>query len=352
MTKIGPVLAKNLIAYCGGAEEVFKTSKKDLLKIPGISQGIIANWATEEVFKTVEKEVRFIEKNSIKVLSYKNQAFPQRLLNYDSSPILLYSRGNADLNHYRTVAIVGTRSPTTYGNLMCERIVDGLAKYNVLIISGLAYGIDALAHRKSVELNIPNVGVLGHGLDRYYPAANTALAKKMIENGGVLTEFMTETRPDRENFPMRNRIIAGLSDAVIVVESKRKGGSIITAEFANEYNKDVFAVPGFVNEEFSEGCNKLIKQNKANLLESAEDIAYIMRWDEIDAGKVIQKQLFVELDETESILIDIIRENKQISIDAITSKIGLMPSATSAILLTLEFKGVIRALPGKKYIIL
>jgi len=350
--KVGPVMAKNLISYCGSIEAVFSASKKNLIKIPGIGQSFAGSFETETALREAEKEWMFIEKNNIRVLSYLDTAFPQRLLHFDSSPIILYYNGNADLNYHRTVAIVGTRQPSEYGKIMCDRIVEGLLPYNVLLVSGLAYGIDAAAHRKCVELSIPTIGILGHGLDRYYPAEHKSLAKKMIENGGVLTEFPSGTKPDRENFPMRNRIIAALSDVVIVIESKRKGGSIITAEFANEYNKDVFALPGPVTQELSEGCNKLIKQNKAHLIESAADVAYITRWEEIDAGKIVQKQLFVELEEDETKMVDVLRENKEIAIDAITYKMAMTPSEVASILLALEFKGMVKSLPGKKYVLI
>ncbi|MBC7886069.1 MAG: DNA-protecting protein DprA, partial [Saprospiraceae bacterium] len=269
LPKVGPVIAKNLISYCGGVEEVFKVGKKSLLKIPGIGQAVTENFDTVGAMKLAEKEMKFIEKNHINVLSYLDEDYPKRLSNFDSSPVILYYKGNVNLNHHRTVAIVGTRRPSEYGKIMCDRIIEGLLSYNVLLVSGLAFGVDAAAHRKCVETGIPTLGILGHGLDIIYPSEHKALSKKMIENGGVLTEFPSETKPDRENFPMRNRIIASISDVVVVIESKRKGGSIITAEFANEYNKDVFAVPGSVTDELSEGCNKLIKQNKAHLIESA-----------------------------------------------------------------------------------
>jgi DNA processing protein len=349
--KVGPVIAKNLISYCGGIDAVFSESKKNLLKIPGIGQIIAENFDPLSALSSAEQELNFIEKNHIRAITYLDKTYPVRLNNFDSSPIVLYFKGNADLNHHRTVAVVGTRKPSAYGTTMCERIIEGLLPYNVLLVSGLAFGVDAIAHRKCVEINIPTLGVLGHGLDRIYPAEHKSLSNKMVENGGVITEFTSGTMPDRENFPMRNRIIAAISDVVIVVESKRKGGSIITAEFANEYNKDVFAVPGPVTDEISEGCNKLIKQNKAHLLESASDIAYIMRWEEIDAGKVIQKQLFVDLDDNESHMINIIRNNKEIAIDALTFKMGMTPSEVASILLGLEFKGMVRALPGKKYVL-
>jgi DNA processing protein len=349
MPKVGPVIARNLISYCGSVEAVFEESKKNLTKIPGIGLGFIENFNPKSALNDAEKEMKFIEKNEIKVISYLDKEYPKRLSNFDNTPIVLYYKGSANLNHFRTVAIVGTRQPSTYGLNMCERIIEGLSHYNVLIVSGLAFGIDAAAHRKCVEMDITTIGVLGHGLDRIYPSEHKTLSNKMISNGGILTEFMSGTLPDRENFPMRNKIIAALSDVIVVVESKRKGGSIITAEFGNEYNKDVFAVPGMVTEELSEGCNKLIKQNKAHLVETAEDIAYIMRWEEIDAGRVIQKQMFVDLDENESLMINIIRDNKEIAIDSLTYKMQMTPSETASVLLGLEFKGMIRSLPGKKY---
>lgn len=352
MPNVGPVTAKNLISYCGSIEAVFKEKKKNLLKVPGIGPQLADNLDPHAHLADAEKEMAFMQKNGISSISYLDRNYPARLLNFDSSPVMLYFKGQADLNHHRTVAVVGTRDPSDYGRLMCERLVEGLTPYKVLLVSGLAFGIDSTAHRVCLECGIPTLGVLGHGLDRYYPNEHKTMAKKMMDQGGgVLTEFTTGTRPDRENFPMRNRIIAALSDAVVVVESKRKGGSIITAEFANDYNKDVFAIPGPVNNELSEGCNKLIKQNKAHLLESAADIAYIMRWEEIDAGKVVQKQLFVELDDMETRLVSVLREHGELAIDSLTYKLGITPSETASVLLGLEFKGLVRSLPGKKYIL-
>ncbi|MFZ1749537.1 MAG: DNA-processing protein DprA [Saprospiraceae bacterium] len=348
--KVGPVIAKTLISYCGGVEEVFHASAKELMKIPNIGAAFLANFQPKTVLKEAELEVEFAIKNNIKILSYLDTTFPKRLNYFDSSPIIVYTKGNADFNHFRTVGIVGTRRPSEYGKLMCEKIVEGLLPYNVLVVSGLAFGVDAVAHKKAVELQIPTLGVLGHGLDRIYPAEHKSLSKKMIDNGAIMSEFVSGTLPDRENFPMRNRIIAAISDVVIVIESKRKGGSIITAEFANEYNKDVFAIPGSVTEELSEGCNKLIKQNKAHLLESAADIGYIMRWEDLDATKVVQQQLFVDLDPQETLVLDLLRKVKEMTIDAITNQLSITPSETASILLGLEFKGMVRSLPGKKFI--
>lgn len=350
--KVGPVIAKNLISYCGSIEAVFDESKTALSKIPGIGQSFVDQFLPSDYISAAEEEFEHTRKNNISVLTYLDKDYPQRLLNFDYSPIVIYFQGNCNLNHYRNVAIVGTRSPSNYGVSMCEQIVEGLSRYNVLIVSGLAYGIDSTAHRKSVELEIPTLGILGNGLPSVYPQSHDSLSKKMIKKGGILTEFTSDTKPDRENFPMRNRIIAAISDVVIVVESKSSGGSIITANFANDYNKDVFAVPGKITDETSQGCNKLIKQNKAHLIESIDDISYIMRWDEVDAGKIIQKELFVELDDDEQRAINTIKELENATIDAITYRLKMQPSKVSALLLNLEFKGMIKTLPGKKYTII
>ncbi len=347
---VGAITAKNIIAYCGGIDQVFSKSKNELLKIPGVGPGFVANFKPEETLPKAQKELALFLKNNIQVLTYHDKAYPKRLLHQDDAPIILFYKGDFDLNYYRTVGIVGTRTPTTYGTTICEKIVQELLPYNVAIISGLAFGVDSVAHRKSVELNIPTIGVLGNGLPKVYPLEHTSLSEKMLLNGGLLSEVTFNGKPARENFPMRNRIIAGLCDALIIIQSKAKGGSIITAELANQYNKDVFAVPGKVTDEFSEGCNKLIKQNKAHLIESARDIAYIMRWEEIDASKYIQKQLFVDLSNQEQNVLDVIRENREITIDMLSFKLQMTPSEMAAVLLELEFKGLIKTLPGKKYI--
>ncbi|MFZ1702954.1 MAG: DNA-processing protein DprA [Saprospiraceae bacterium] len=349
--KVGDIVAKNLISYCGDIESVFKEPLRNLMKIPGIGE-VVARNIREANFSWAEQELAFIEKNKIQVFAYYHQTYPFRLKQFDDCPFLMYYQGDHILNHPRTVGIVGTRNPTDYGRITCEKIMESLSKYNPLIVSGLAYGIDGVAHKKSLALSLPTVGVLGHGLDIVYPATHRSLASKIVEqNGGLLTEFPSRTKPDKENFPMRNRIIAALSDVVIVIESKKKGGSIITAEIANDYNKDVFAVPGRLHDEFSEGCNNLIKQNKAHLIESADDIGYIMRWEEMDARKIIQTSLFVELDDIEKELVALLRDEKELTIDQITYRLRKQPSEVSSLLVNLEFKGVIRSLPGKKYIL-
>jgi len=350
--EVGPILSKYLISYCGNAENVFKSSSKKLAKIPGIGPKVIESLKNATPFEKAEKQIEFIDRNECKIYLFHDDDYPKRLKHFEASPLVLYGKGAINTNHRRTVAIIGTRSPTELGKINCEKIVQGLKKYNVQIISGLAYGIDTCAHKSSVEKDIETVGILGHGLDKIYPASNKPLVKKMIQNGGILTEFPIKTRPDRENFPMRNRIIAAMSDAVIVVESKRSGGSIITTEFANSYNKDVFAVPGRVNDEVSEGCNKLIKQTKAHLLESAEDIGYIMRWEEMDSNKTIQPKLFVDLNDEEQRVVDLLKTEEEYEIDKIAFSLALSTSQLASILLNLEFKGVIKSLPGNSYMLI
>ena len=349
---VGPVMAKLLISYCGSAEAVFKASKRELSKIPQVGLKTIEKISDhKEAFAAAEQELLFLEQNGGRATLFHSDAYPKRLKHFDSSPLVLYSKGKFEYNHPRTVAIIGTRNPTERGKINCEKLVSGLKRYDVQIISGLAFGIDTCAHHQSVTEGVETMGVMGHGLDRLYPASNKKLVQKMIQRGGVVTEFPSGTNPDRENFPMRNRIIASMSDVIIVVESKKRGGSIITAEFANSYNKDVFAIPGRINDEVSEGCNRLIKQHKAHLLESADDVGYIMRWDELDKEKVIQKSLFLELSKEEQSVIDIIKEVAQITIDDLNSRLRLPPSELAAMLLNLEFKGAIRSLPGKRYIL-
>ncbi len=349
--EVGPVMAKLLISYCGSAELVFKASKKELLKIPGIGPKTVDKVISSDTFERAETQLKFLSNNGGKAVVFHSDEYPQRLKHFESSPLVLYLKGDMNLNHKRTVAIIGTRKPTEQGKINCEKLIEGLQDYDVQIISGLAFGIDTCAHKKSVEINTETIGVMGHGLDILYPAENRKLVSKMVINGGVLTEFPINTRPDRENFPMRNRIIASMSDVVVVVESKRKGGSIITAEFANNYNKDVFAIPGRTTDEVSEGCNKLIKQHKANLLESAADIGYIMRWDETDKSRVVQKALFIDFDNEEQKLIDILKEKESVTVDEFSHLLKLPPSNLASMLLNLEFKGAIRSLPGKKYIL-
>ena len=348
---IGPVLSKNLIGYCGNAQAVFAEKKSALSKIPGIGTLKAKEISASKVLPRAEEELLFIEKNGIQVLFFLDENYPRRLRHFDYSPLILYYRGNQDLNPHRTVGIVGTRTPSPQGRMITEKLVEELKDFGVVIVSGLAYGVDGCAHKKSVEMDIPTLGVMGNGHDIIYPAAHKELAKKMIKNGGLLTEFCSQTRPDKVNFPMRNRIIAALADALVVIESKTSGGSIITAEFANEYNKDVFAIPGRPGDEWSSGCNALIKKHKAHLMEDLSDLLYIMRWDDIDRKKTIQTSMFIELDTEQQAIVDFIRMRKECGIETLIYGLNLPSSVLASQLLALEFKGVVRSLPGKRYIL-
>jgi DNA processing protein len=347
--KVGDQLAKVLIGYCGNAGAVLREKPGNLKKIPGIGEATIRNIVHVDGTQS-EKELLYIKKNGISVYAFNEEAYPFRLRQTDQCPVLFYYKGQYILNHPRTVAVVGTRTPTEYGKQACEELIEALLPYQPAIISGLAYGIDSIAHRSSLKYGLPTVGIMGQAMERIYPSENISLARKMQETGGILTEFRSGTGPDKENFPMRNRIIAGLSDVVIVVESKIKGGSVITAEFANEYSRDVFAIPGKTNDEFSAGCNKLIKQHKAHLLESAADIAYIMRWEQKTNQKTIQPSLFPELTSDEQSIFQHIHLAKEITLDQLIDHTTWSSARIAAVLLNLECKNMVKALPGKKYI--
>lgn len=346
---IGAVNAKNLISYCGGIEEVFKAKKSFLLKIPGIGEKRVLDIIQSDALRLAENELKVIEKKDISIKFYLDKSYPSRLKEYADSPLILYWKGKEIDPNLKTVAIIGTRRPSPYGIAQCEKLVESLKEFNVVIYSGLAYGIDSIAHRKAVEIGCPTYGILGNGMNSIYPSSNRKLAQRMLEYGGIISEFPMDTKPDRENFPKRNRIIAGMADVVIVVESDIKGGSIITAEIANEYNKDIFAVPGRLGDQMSSGCNHLIKTHKAHLLTSVKDIAYIMRW--ASEPKTQQLELNINLLPDETLLLDFIRSSPQISIDTLLYKSKLNLSRLSAMLLNLEFKGLIKSLPGKNYIV-
>ncbi len=348
---IGEIRAKNLIAYCGGLENVFNEKKEKLAKIPGIGS-IAANSFSnlKDVFKRAEEEIVFIEKHKITPLFYLDKEYPFRLKQCADSPLMLYYRGNADLNNSKILSIVGTRTATDYGKSITKKIVNGLSDLDILIVSGLAYGIDICAHKASMQNNLKTVGVLGHGLDRIYPDLHRGTAKKMLDCGGLLTKFMSKTKPDKMNFPERNAIIAGLADAVVIIESKMKGGALITGEIANSYSRDVFAVPGKVGDKCSEGCNYFIKANKAGLVENADDIKYFMSWDSpVKKEKQKPAELFRVLTADEQIIVDILKENKESSIDYLCNNTQFSTSKIAELLLNLEFAGIIKSNPGKIY---
>ena len=348
---VGDFLIKQLLGYCGSAESVFKQSTARLLKIPGIGE-VTANAIREgKTLREAEREFRKAEREDTRILFFTDPAYPTRLKSIDDAPCMLYVKGNINLNQPKTIAIVGTRQATAYGKENVEKLLEDLVPHQPLVISGLAYGIDIHAHKQALKNELPTVGILGSGMDTIYPSAHKEIAKKMINNGGLITENHFGTQPDAHNFPARNRIIAGMCDALIVVEAAAKGGALITAEIANSYNKDVFAIPGNLGNTFSEGCNKLIKINKASLLMSIKDLEYIMNWNLEDAKSKIQLSLELkEFDADEqSVLSALQQKNGPMMIDELSLKTGMALGHVSSLLLNLEFKNTVVSLPGKMY---
>ena len=350
---LGPVAAKSLIAYLGSAEEAFKASSAKMMKVPGIGERKVAKWDFEEALKMADKELAFAEKQGIEIIFYTDVRYPKRLKNCADSPILLYAKGKMELNPPKVISIVGTRNATDYGRQLCRQLVEELQQYKVLIVSGLALGIDVAAHKECLKLNMPTVGVLGHGLDRLYPSQNRSTAEKMLENGGLLSEYPSGTAPDRENFPQRNRIVAGIADATVVIEASLKGGALITAEIANSYNRDVFAFPGRLGDDFSEGCNFLIRNNKAALLTCMADLAFSLGWEKTDESKPAEQfMLPLDLTNEEQLIFNILRQHKApLAIDELTIKANIPMSLLAMNLLNMEMQGFIRSLPGKTYLI-
>lgn len=346
---VGDINAKKLIAACGGLEEVFKSKKHQLLKIDGVGEYIANAIVTQKVLTRAEKEVNFISKNKLQPLFYLDKNYPQRLKQCIDSPVMLYYKGTADLNNRKVIGIVGTRKATEYGKQFCAELMQHLQIHHPLIVSGLAYGIDICAHKESLKNNLETVGVLAHGLDDLYPGQHKSTADKMIEQGGLLTDYISETNPDRENFPKRNRIVAGMCDAIVVVEAGITGGALITAEIANSYSRDVFALPGRIGDPFSAGCNKLIKINKAALIESYADISYLLGWQQEEVKAAKQAKLFLDLSDEELNLVSFLKEKGNLPIDELCYASNLSMSKAAALLLNLEFNGVVKSLPGKIY---
>jgi DNA processing protein len=346
---IGDVHAKILVEHYGSAEKIFRAKKTELEKLPGIGEIRAKSIKSFNDFSRAEEEKSFIEKYKISALTIHDKSYPKRLLNCYDAPTIIYFRGNADLNAEKIISIIGTRNNTDYGKEMVSEIIESLAPLRVLIVSGLAYGVDSVSHRFAIKCDLATVGVLAHGLDRIYPPVHKTLAREMLEKGGLLTDFISGTNPDKQNFPKRNRIVAGMADAVLVVETGIKGGSMITAEIANSYNKDVFAIPGRTNDSKSEGCNHLIKTNKANLITNGQDIVEFMNWDLQKTKQKPQRKLFVDLSPDENIIVNILKQRDNMHIDELYVKSGLKSSEVAAAILNLELQNVLQSLPGKIY---
>lgn len=344
---IGPVTAKKLFLHFGSAKAVFEAELIDLQNC-GVNKDLSQIIKSKKTLKFAEEELLFIEKYDIKTFLFNQKEYPVRLKNFDEAPFLLYFKGDTNLNATRIIAIVGTRKPTDYGLQQCEKIVQDLKPYNVMIVSGLALGIDGCAHQQSIQNEIDTIGIVAHGLDRIYPHAHKKLAQNIIRSGGgLLTEFPSGTEPVQGNFPARNRIIAGLCDALIVMETAISGGSMITANMANHYHKDVFAIPGRIGDVYSDGANQLIKTHKASLMTKVEDIAYHLRWEK--KQNAVQKKMFITLSPEEQTVTNLLVGKDAVHLNHLIQESGLSNSRLASVLLEMELKAVIRALPGKYF---
>jgi DNA processing protein len=351
---VGPILAKRIIAYCGGVAAVFREKKVALQKIPGVGAMLAQGIVNQQVLLQAEKECAFLEQYGLKGLCYTDAAYPERLRQCEDAPIVLFVNGTIDFNQQKILSIVGTRHATPYGLKWCESIVGQLVEHGhaPVIVSGLAYGIDICAHKAALQHNLPTVAVMATGLDKIYPSLHRPTAKKIVEQPGsaLVTDFVRGTKPDRSNFVRRNRIIAGLADATLVVESGEKGGALITAEMAVSYNRDVLALPGRITDLYSKGCNALIRKNKAALVETLADIEYALGWEQsCTAVKERQLPLFVTLTEEEQKIVGILKDKPAETIDTLSRLTEMAMPRLSALLFNMEMKEIIRTLPGKQY---
>jgi len=348
---IGDVVAKKLIKHCGSSTAVFQSSKKSLIAIDGIGEFLYKNLQEKAVFQLAEKELRFIEKEYISYSYFEDAIYPERLKHCVDGPTILFQSGTIDLQNKKLINIVGTRQITPYGIEFTKKLISDLAPLNPVVVSGFAYGVDIVAHQAAMQNNLQTVGVLAHGLNQIYPKSHKKYVSQMEQNGGFMTEFWSTSNPERENFIKRNRIVAGMCEATIVIESAEKGGSLITASIANDYNRDVFAVPGRISDKFSQGCNNLIKTQRAHLLNSAADLIYILNWDIVTKkeSKSIQKQLFVSLTEDEQKIYSYLINKEKELMDIIALDCDFPIFKISSLLLNMELKGVIRPLPGKLF---
>jgi DNA processing protein len=347
---IGDINAKKLIANCGSAKKVFKEKRNLLEKINGIGSFTIRHLADTNNLKEAEKELNYILKNNIETNYFLDDSYPEKLKHCVDGPILIFKSGNISVEKQPIISIVGTRKITSYGRGFCEQLIDDIKEYNPIIVSGFAYGVDICAHKSAIKNNLQTIGVLAHGFEDFYPKAHKKYSVEVENNGGFITDFWHNETPLRENFLKRNRIVAGISDATIIIESAEKGGSLVTADIANSYNRDVFAVPGRSFDKFSKGCNNLIKQHKAAMLTSSKDLVEMLNWDLTSKStKTIQKQLFVELDETEQKIVDFLLKNGKEVLDSIAINCNLPIHKTTTVLFNLEMKGVVKPLPGKLF---
>ncbi len=346
---VGPIRARHLIELLGGIEPLFTMKYKELHAITGYKKSFFQEMNRAKALVDAETTLNFVLNNSVHPIFFTDSTYPRRLRNCQDAPLLLYQKGDIDLNVNHWVSVVGTRSATNYGKAIVRELIASFQGKGITVVSGLALGIDGYVHNYCLEYGVPTVAVLGHGFDRVYPFQHKELSNRINDSGALITEFIPGTTPDRENFPKRNRIVAGMCDATIVIESKPRGGSLITADLANGYNRDVFAFPGSVFAETSAGCNRLIRNDQAHLIQSSNDFLRYMSWDESDKNtNSIQSKMFVELTEDQKVIVDAIRA-KPVHIDMLSSVVAFPMSKLNASLTVLEMDGVIRQLPGKLY---
>jgi DNA processing protein len=346
---VGDIVAKKLLTHCENAAAIFNSKASQLTSIDGIGSVLISKLKYKSIFAKAEVELKYIINNKINVSFFQDKSYPERLKHCIDGPLLLFSTGTIDFNNRKIISIVGTRKVTSYGIEFCKSLISELAPLNPIIVSGFAYGVDIVAHQAAIENDLQTIGIVAHGLDQIYPSSHKKYVSKIEQNGGFMTEYWSGTNPEKENFVKRNRIVAGISEATIVIESAIKGGSLITANLANDYNRDVFAVPGRTSDKLSLGCNNLIKTQKANLLTSAADLVYILNWDIEKTTRSVQKKLFVTLENEEQKIYDYLLKSGKEILDIIALECDLPIYKISGILLNMELKGVVRPLPGKLF---
>ncbi|MCM8569598.1 DNA-processing protein DprA [Gramella jeungdoensis] len=346
---LGDTTAKKLIRHFGNAENVFKEKKSNLLKLDGVGSIRLKGLNDSKHLKAAEEELKFIEANKINYHYFQESHYPEKLKHCIDGPILLFSRGIINLERKRIISIVGTRQITSHGMAFCEKLIEDLSPLDPVIVSGFAYGVDITAHKAAVKSKLQTIGCLAHGLNQIYPKVHKKYVNQIEENGGFFTDFWSTDKFDRNNFLKRNRIIAGLSEATIVIESAEKGGALVTADIAGSYDREVFAVPGRPTDKFSSGCNNLIKAQKAHVITSAADLAYILNWEIEEKQKSVQKQLFVVLEDDEQKLYEFLKTRGKTELDLLALNCNFPTFKTASLLLNMELKGVIRPLPGKLF---
>ncbi|HPF03165.1 MAG TPA: DNA-processing protein DprA [Bacteroidales bacterium] len=349
--RVGDISARKLVAHFGNVEAVFNESYRNLTKIPGIGPGLAKYICDRSYLEAAEREAEYVSGHDIRTFFYLDSDYPYRLKQCEDSPVVFFFRGNCDLDSAKILSVVGTRSATARGREICEKIIGGLANRHpdLMIVSGLAYGIDIAAHKAALSFNLATVGVLANGLKTIYPSVHRNTADLMLKKGGLLTDFLSDALPERNNFIKRNRIIAGLSDATLVVESGVSGGALITADIAASYNRDVMAVPGRPDDQWSGGCNSLIKSNKAALVENADDVEFVLGWQPDKINPPIQRTLFTDMDESEKMIFDLLSRENEMTIDAICRKLDLPVQKLSPTLLQMELRGLVKFFPGNLY---